>query len=165
MIRPTAPALLAALLALAGCDSARDQSAFFDQAHLPPSGYTRVEACGQPPAEVDEDDWRVAPAFTGNVRVDAACPNPVGRDGLATLTVTDLFGGRIPGGVYALAFDQGGRQVPSFLVRDEGPGTTYVLSIEATQLRLVGGEGARLYRLLVFAADHQLISYGDVLVE
>lgn len=164
MIRTPALVLFAAL-ALAACDSGGGQRDFFDRAYLPPSGFTRVPSCGQAPTQVDDDDWRTSPVFAGNVRVDAACPNPVGRDGFTTLTVTDLFGGRIQGGIYAIAFDQSGERVPTFQVRDEGGGPTYTLTIEATQLRLVGGDGTRLYRVLVFAGDSQLITYGDIAVE
>lgn len=162
MIRTALFALALSLLALPGCDTNEAQDDFFFQSELPPDGITETNESGEVVGNPDPNDWRTAPAFQGSVEVMPAAPNPVQRNDLVTLTVQDTFGDILTGGVYVTGFDDNGRFVR--LDRDEGNGPFYSLTFNPTQLRIAGGDDARLYRVRIFTNDSRIISYGDILV-
>ena len=91
-----------------------------------------------------------------------AAPNPVQRNDLITIVVQDTFGDILTGGVYATGFDDNGQFVR--LHTDGGNGPFYTLTFNPTQLRIAGGDDARLYRVRIFTNDRRIVSYGDILV-
>lgn len=162
MIRTPLLALLLTLVLVTGCDTNEAQDEFFLQSELPAEGITPTNESGEVVGDPDPDDWRTAPTFQGSVEVRPAAPNPVERNGLVTIIVQDTFGDVLTGGVYAAARDDNNRFVR--LDTDTGNGPFYSLSFRPTQLRLVGGDAARLYRIRIFTNDSRLVSYGDLLV-
>lgn len=164
MIRPRPLAVLALALALGACDTNVQQDEFFLASELPPNGITQTTEAGEVLGE-DPDDWRVGPAFRGAVRVDPASPNPVGRNGLVTLVVTDTFDDAIVGGLYLRGFRGNDLAQPWVLAADEGAGPAYVLTFNPTELRVSAGDDAQLFRVRVFTQDFRLVTYGDVLVQ
>jgi hypothetical protein len=162
MIRTPLLALLLTLVLLPGCDTNEAQDEFFLQSELPPEGITQTNESGEIIGDPDPDDWRTAPAFQGSVEVTPAAPNPVDRNGLVTIIVQDTFGDVLTGGVYALGVDDNNMFVR--LSSDTGNGPFYSLSFRPTQLRLVGGDAARIYRIRIFTNDRRIISYGDLIV-
>lgn len=174
MIRPRPFAVLALALAcglaltsvLAACDTNVEQDAFFLDSERPPEGFTRTADGGAvDSSHVDPDDWRVGPAFAGAVRVEPAWPNPVGRNGLVTLVVTDVFGDAIVGGLRLQGITNTAPRQFVELDRDDSAGPVYVFTFDPTRLRLTAGDDAQLFRVRVFTQDAALITYGDVLVQ
>lgn len=162
MIRLRPLAVLALFLVLPACDTAEQQDEFFLDSELPPNGITRTSETGEVLDE-DPDDWRVAPAFRGAVRVDPARPNPVERSGLVEIVVQDLFDDAIVGGLSVRGFRNNDLAQPLTLAFDEGPGT-YVLTFNPTELRVSGGDDSQLFRVRVFTQDFRLVTYGDIQV-
>ncbi len=148
--------LIAALACLAACDSGKVQDAFADDASRPPSGYTATDDGGavQRP---DADDWRTAPYYAGKVRVEPAYPNPT-TGASVTVAVTILEFNAVQGGLYLQARTPAGALRTLDTIQDDAPGT-YLLSFSPAT---VGRSG--LFRVFLFDARREIVSYGDVLI-
>lgn len=163
MIRTLLPLILLVAIAAAGCDTNAGQDEFFLQSRLSPSGITETNASGEVIGDPDTEDWRTAPSFQGSVVVMPARPNPASRNEEILIVVQDTFGDIITGGVNATGINDNNQFVR--LDVDEGNGPIYILSINPRQLRIVGGDDARLYRIRVFTNDNRIITYGDIRVQ
>ena len=161
-IRARCPFWLAGVLlvvaTIVGCDGQDLQREFEEDSTLPPAGYTQTTDRGEV-LSVDSDDWRVGPAFTGNLTVDPAFPNPVSAEEVV-IPVTVRFSGAVQGGLVLRAIGSTNRfQVLDQLFEASSPGA-YVLRFNPIVLGRTG-----LVRLFIFDGTGALISYGDVLIE
>lgn len=148
------------LLLLIGCDD-RQQEDFLSAAFRSPEGFTRTDINGQVLLE-DPDDWRVAPAYRGYLRLDPAYPNPF-SGGEVRLPV-HLFS-PLTGTLSVWTQDVEGR----LRLLDEhtslGQTGTYVFVFDPSVLapgrdltRLIG-----LHRLFIYRGN-DLVSYGDLMI-
>lgn len=153
--RPYVRALAVLTLAacLAACDTQGPQDTFVEEAGRPPSGITETTETGEILAE-DPDDWRVAPAYGGQVRVDPAYPNP-SPGGFVSIDVAVLGGGGIGGRLALRAYGAQGTFIGLADVPNQ-PGL-YTLTFPTALLPRAG-----LHRLFLFDARAQLVSYGDL---
>jgi hypothetical protein len=153
----TALVLALILLASAGCDTQEAQNEFLDQAAAPPRGYTATDADGNV-LERDEDDWRTAPTFIGDVSVSPAFPNPV-TDGFVTIPFNVSQFDRIVGGLELYARDGSGRLVRLDEVLEANVPGSYIFSFSPG---LIGDDG--LQRVFISDGQGLLVSYGDIFI-
>lgn len=149
----TAVVLALVAVLFAACDTQGPQDDFVQDAGLPPSGITVTTETGEIVDE-DPDDWRTAPAYGGQVRVDPAYPNPA-ASGFVTIEVAVLGGGGIGGNLVLRAYGSQGRFINLAEVPNQ-PGL-YSLTFPTALLPTRG-----LHRLFLFDARAQLVSYGDL---
>jgi hypothetical protein len=153
--------LLMAALLVPGCDSAEEQNQFALDAGRAASGFTRVRQVDNDYEIVDEDedDWRIAPVFRGQIDVEPARPNPVGV-GLAFIPLRIVS----PGVVQRLALRvqnvEQGRTEPVTEIVDASTVGAYELTFSQAQL-----PGKGLHRMFVFDEFGEIVTYGDVMVE
>ncbi|MCY4233704.1 MAG: hypothetical protein OXE59_08210 [Bacteroidetes bacterium] len=147
---------LTMILVLCACDSVEDQQAFEDQAFAEPSGFTQTDESGAIKA-MDDDDWRVSPAYVGRIIIDPAFPNPVSSGGLISIPVRVRFSDSVQGGLQLTAYDLDGipRRLDSILNAND-PGS-YVFRFMPRTLQLQG-----LVRVFIIDTQGRLVSYGDV---
>lgn len=161
----TAIGLLAALAAVAGCDSNGAQDGFLDQAFARPfEGITETTSDGEV-LEEDEDDWRVSPFYVNTIDVGVAFPNPTGGE-LVTLELQVLFDDAVRGQLELWGYTS--TQPPRLRRIDAIPESRqvglYVFRFNAATLIQEPG----LRRFFVYdrsGSDEVLVTYGDVMLE
>jgi len=149
--------MLTMILWLCACDSSEDQDTFENQAFLVPSGYTRTSHNGTVES-IDEDDWRVSPAYVGRIIVDPAFPNPVPSGESVAIPVRIRFSDSVEGGLELTTYDSNGipRRLDSLPnASDTG---SYVFRFMPRVLVLQG-----LVRVYIVDTRGRLVSYGDLL--
>ncbi len=147
--------LLFIALVLLGCDSAKKQNDFVDDASAPPSGYAATTSDGVIVAD-DKDDWRTAPIYAGKIRIDPIYPNPSAGQ-FVTLPVTVLEFNAIQGGLVLRAeVGNSGLRLLDEILNAAQPGA-YTLRFSPA---IIGRTG--LVRLLLFDRLGELVSYGDL---
>lgn len=150
--------MCAALLLLGGCDSNDQQDEFAEQASRPPSGITRVDASGEV-LEVDEDDWRTAPVYRGEIRLDPAEPNPVSIGEFVTVRVVVTVFDAVHAPLRIETRRDNRLRTLDVIDRAADPGA-YVFTFPASAIGSAG-----IHRLFVFDGVGEIVSYGDVVVE
>lgn len=161
--------LLAALafvftVSLGGCDTVEEQRDFTEEAFgEQPSGFTRTDEDGNVDStEVDPDDWRTAPSFSG-VNVSPVYPNPI-ESGFARLDVLVPFGS-VQGQLLVCAFiSDRFEEIDRFQQADGA--FTFVLGTAQF------GVSDELVRLFLMEAPggscgtaRRVVSYGDLYIE
>lgn len=145
-------------LLFAGCDAQEEQDDFATQASRPPENITRVDASGKVLSE-DKDDWRTAPVYAGEVRVDPAMPNPAPSEDFVTVRVTVTVFDAVYSPLRLKNLRDDRLQTLSEIDRANSPGA-YLFHAPVS---LIGPAG--LHRLFVFDGLGEIVSYGDVLVQ
>lgn len=148
----------AALLLLSGCDTNRQQDTFAEEASRQPSDITRVDETGEVLA-VDEDDWRTAPVYRGEIRIDPAEPNPVPAGEFITIPVTVTVFDAVRAPLRVETPREGRLRTLDAIEQASNPGA-YVFSFPASA---IGSRG--LHRLFIFDGVGEIVSYGDVIVQ
>lgn len=157
---------LGAIVLVAGCDTYEQQNEFTERAFgEQPAGYTPTDENGNvtDSTELDDDDWRTAPAYSG-VIVEPAYPNPL-SEGVGHISITVPFLESVDGRLVLCAFG------PHSQLRtiDSLPETTgtQVLIIQPGHVRRTG-----LVRFFIMdsvttecSTAREVISYGDVMIE
>ena len=153
-------ASLCLLVALSwGCDLGEEQDTFAEDAARPPSGITRVDAEGKVLSQ-DEDDWRTAPVYVGEVRVEPAEPNPATAGGFVSIRVTvTLFNAVRSPLRLKVRRNDGLLETIGTIDRAADPGA-YAFYVPTDQ---IGPRG--LHRVFVFDGVGEIVSYGDVMVQ
>ncbi len=147
-----------ATLLVAGCDTQEEQDDFATQASRPPQNITRVDASGNVLSE-DKDDWRTAPVYAGEIRIDPAMPNPVSSEGFVTIRVTVTVFDAVYSPLRLKNTRDDRLQTLSEIARANSPGA-YLFRAPVS---LIGPAG--MHRLFVFDGLGEIVSYGDVLVQ
>ncbi len=151
-------AIVIAVLGVSQCDTARLQDEFEADAFSTPSGYTQTDQSGQV-VSADDDDWRVAPAFSGKIIVDPIYPNP-SPGGLVVVPFRVLEADPSVVGIFVRAVRSDGSTIPlgeSFDIQTPG---FHDIRINPSIIGSVG-----LSRLFVVDNRGQLVSYGDIQVQ
>lgn len=143
---------------VAGCDTQEEQDDFAAQAGRPPENITRVDASGKVLSE-DKDDWRTAPVYAGEIRVDPAMPNPVSTEGFVTVRVTVTVFDAVYSPLRLKNMRNDRLQTLSEIERASSPGA-YLFHAPVS---LIGPAG--MHRLFIFDGIGEIVSYGDVLVQ
>ena len=151
-------AMLAGTFLSAGCDTQKEQDDFAQQASRPPQNITRVDASGKVLSE-DEDDWRTAPVYVGEIRVDPAMPNPAPIRDFITIRVTVTVFDAVYSPLRLKNLHDNRLQTLSEIEQASDPGA-YLFHVPVSLIGPVG-----LHRLLVFDGIGEIVSYGDVLVQ
>ena len=146
------PAVLLALLAVAGCDGFNsDEQVAFEL----------VATAGRSDG-VTPDDWQVAPAFRGRVEITAVpSPNPARPGETVSLIV---YASEAPSGLDLYRR----REVDGLLERFQsragvsGP-NQYPFSFAGGEVSTTGRTGT--HRLLVLDGLERVVTYGDVVLE
>jgi len=147
--------LLFFALVLLGCDTAKKQDDFIDEASLPPSGYASTTTEGIIISD-DKDDWRTAPIYAGKIRIDPIYPNPSAGQ-FVNLPVTVLEFSAVQGGLVLRADDGNGNlRLLDEILNAVQPGA-YTFRFSPA---IIGRTG--LIRLLLFDRLGELVSYGDL---
>lgn len=152
-------------LVIQACTVNQDQQQFENEAYTLPSNYTPVDVHGEIDKDrEDPDDWRIGPMFSGIVEISyPANPNPVAYNSHFEIDLYFNSSDRISG-LNVLAFrDDPDR--PMFILEEPGSDIDNgVFSIRLTPADFhTGGVGMDpLYRILIFDANENLITYGDV---
>ncbi|MEX2399549.1 MAG: hypothetical protein WD423_02175 [Rhodothermales bacterium] len=146
------------LCALSGCDAHEQQDAFAEEASRPPENITRVSESGEV-LEVDEDDWRTAPLYRGEILVDPAEPNPVATGGFVAIRVSVTVFNAVQAPLRVETLRDNRLRTLDVIDQASDPGA-YVFSFPASE---IGSRG--LHRIFVFDGVGELVSYGDVMVE
>lgn len=141
-----------------GCDSNEQQDAFAAEASRPPSGITRVTELGEI-EDVDEDDWRTAPVYRGEIRVDPAEPNPVGIGGFVTIPVNVTVFNAVRAPLRVETPRDNRLRTLDVIEQAADPGA-YAFTFPASE---VGTRG--LHRVFIFDGVGELVSYGDVMIQ
>lgn len=142
---------------LSGCDTAKLQDQFEEDAFSIPENYTETDQSGVV-VQNDADDWRVAPAFSGKIIVDPIYPNPT-SGGLVVVPFRVLEADPSVLGIFIRAVRSDGSTVPlgeSFNIQTPG---FHDIRINPANIGSLG-----LSRLFVVDNRGQLVSYGDILV-
>ncbi|MEM1269750.1 MAG: hypothetical protein AAGI08_06850 [Bacteroidota bacterium] len=156
-----------------GCDTVDRQRAFEEDADLPPTGITQTDAGGRVvensegnAVQLDEDDWRVSPAYVGILRFNPAYPNPSGFGLITVEVVIQQFDG-VPGGIVLRGFNTAGRLVELDRNVDASQPGTYALFFNPSQLSASGDISSvrGLNRIFLFDGQSTLLTYGDILVQ
>ena len=153
---PGAIALL--LLILGGCDTNEQQDAFAAEAGRTPSGITSVSESGEILDE-DDDDWRTAPVYAGEVLIEPARPNPVPVDAFVTVPVSVRVSGEVRPPLRLEVVRDNRLQTLDEIDRASDFGA-YVFTFSAAQLGTRG-----LHRLFIFDGGGEIVSFGDVLIQ
>jgi hypothetical protein len=146
------------LTAAGGCDSSGEQDSFAREASRPASGITRVTELGEV-VEVDEDDWRTAPVYVGEIRVDPAEPNPVSIGGFVSIQVSVTVFNAVQAPLRVETQRDNRLRTLDIIDRASDPGA-YAFTFPASE---IGTRG--LHRLYVFDGVGELVSYGDVIIQ
>lgn len=158
--------MIAPLLFLLSCGQDEAQLQFEREAFGEPSGFTKTSGTGEIDREnVDEDDWRISPFFSGLVySVDPIYPNPVLSNDRLTLQIS-LAGindiQRIQ--VYSFSY-----QLQASILVEVYPGpirSIVILSLDAGTIPFHRENPLGLHRLIVTDERENVITYGDVLIE
>ncbi len=152
------PGFFLATLLVAGCDTQEEQDDFATQASRPPQNITRVDASGNVLSE-DKDDWRTAPVYAGEIRIDPAMPNPVSSEGFVTIRVTVTVFDAVYSPLRLKNTRDDRLQTLSEITQANSPGA-YLFRAPVS---LIGPAG--MHRLFVFDGLGEIVSYGDVLVQ
>jgi hypothetical protein len=150
--------LLLACITFGACDTQNQQNEFSEEAARPPAGYTSTDASGRI-LQDDTNDWRTSPVYIGKVRVDPAYPNPVSTE-FVTIPFTVLDFDAVRGGLVLRAFNTSNNFV---LLDEERNATQPGAFIFSFSPGLLGAPG--LFRLYVFDAFGEIVSYGDLLIQ
>lgn len=158
------PVLLLCLV-IQACTVNQDQQQFENEAFTIPSNFTPVDVHGDIDEERrDPDDWRIGPMFSGSVEISRpATPNPVAFNSHFEIELFFNSSDRISG-LEVLAFRDDPER-PTFILEESGSDVDNGLfSIRLTPADFhTGGVGMEpLYRILIFDANNNLITYGDV---
>lgn len=162
MIRPvniasSIPLVLVLCLAI-GCDTAKLQDQFEEDAFKVPANFTQTDQSGVI-LTYDPDDWRVAPAFSGKIIVDPVYPNPI-AGGLVVVPFRVLEADPSVLGIFVRGVRSDGSTIPlgeSFNIQTPG---FHDIRINAANIGSVG-----LSRLFVVDNRGQLVSYGDLQIQ
>lgn len=158
------PVLLLCLV-IQACTVNQDQEQFENEAFTLPSNFTPTDVHGDIDEErKDPDDWRIGPMFSGAVEIlYPANPNPVTFNSHFEIELWFNSSDRISG-LNVLAFRDNPEQ-PMFILEEPGSDIDNgVFSIRLTPADFhTEGVGTEpLYRILIFDANENLITYGDV---
>ncbi len=151
--------ILTLIIGLGACDSGIGQEEFENQAFSEPSGITRTTENGTIES-MDEDDWRVSPAYFGRILIDPAFPNPVPSGLSVSVPVRVRISDSVLGGLEITSFDANG--LPRRLDRisnAEDPGS-YVFRFTPRVLGVTG-----LIRVFIVDPQGRLVSYGDLQID
>lgn len=142
------------------CDSFGEQSAFADEAHRPPSGFTRTDQDGSIESE-DEDDWRTSPLYRGDIAFEPAYPNPA--RGEVRVTVPFLVTGfnSIQGTLILRAYSEGDRWIQLDEIRAQSGFHTFSFPVSL----ITSSTSPSLHRLFVLDARGEVVTYGDLKVD
>lgn len=151
-------AMLAGMFLSAGCDTQEEQDDFAEQASRSPENITRVDASGKILSE-DKDDWRTAPVYVGEIRVDPAMPNPAPIGDFITIRVTVTVFDAVYSPLRLKNLHDNRLQTLSEIEQASDPGA-YLFHVPVSLIGPVG-----LHRLLIFDGIGEIVSYGDVLVQ
>lgn len=153
-----------------GCAQSEAQREFREQALMPPSGITAMNANGSrvENGESDPDDWRTAPDFAGSFSIETpAYPNPVTlSDQLQLLVSINSY--QAVQGLQVYAFRQPGQSVGPLYSKSGQLETGFLdIRIDTDQFASSTGTGnfGNLYRIIIYDANLNVISYGDVEVQ
>ncbi|MEM9665558.1 MAG: hypothetical protein AAF970_11530, partial [Bacteroidota bacterium] len=128
-----------------------------EDAFLAPSGFTETDVDGLV-ANTDQDDWRIAPAYTGLLRVSPAFPNPAGAVTI-NIPVNVFQFNRIAGGLALRTSDASGRLITLDTIPEAASPGGYVFAFSSLLL-----QPNALQRVFVFDGANRLVSYGDIRV-
>lgn len=164
------PLLLIVLpILLISCTITPDQREFENEAYSIPSNYTPTNIHGEvtEQGEVDPDDWRIGPMFSGIVEVqEYAYPNPVPPNSAVRIDLYFLDSSRISGlTVLGFSNDPNDR---SFIQSEDGSGINdgvFTLRLNSNTFYQQGVGSSPLYRVLIYDQNNNLITYGDIKVE
>lgn len=148
----------AVLLTFAACDTQEQQDEFAEQASRPPSDFARTDEGGEVLAE-DEDDWRTAPIYAGQISVRPAYPNPAAPSEFVTIPVTVTSFGEVRAPLHAETLRDDRLYELSHIDQAADPGA-FVFNFSAAEF---GSRG--LHRVYIFDGVGEIVSYGDVMVE
>ena len=160
------------LFLLSACSQNEEQSDFEDQALQSPSGILEMNATGSrvDGGEVDENDWRTAPDFSGLFSVaTVAYPNPVPFNSRFEILI-DVKAIEAINGLTVYAFQQPSQLTTAQpLVIRQGALQAGLQSIIIQPQEFAPGEGTgtigNTWRIIFFDGQQKVITYGDVLIE
>lgn len=149
-----------------GCSQNDAQREFEQQAFTFDERITQTNASGQIIDEnIDEDDWRTAPFFSGLVFIDPIYPNPVLTNDRLTLNILITGNDAVSGlRIYSYPGFTRPRIVYDDVRRPLPPGTVSV-SLNPLDLTSTPESAQGTYRVVVLDANENVISYGDVRIE
>jgi len=142
---------------LCACDTSEDQDTFENQAFLEPSEYTKTTDNGTVES-IDEDDWRVSPAYAGRIIVDPGFPNPVPSGGSVSIPIRIRFSDSVEGGLELTTYDSDGLPRRLDTLPNANETGSYVFRFMPRVLELQG-----LVRVYIVDTRGRLVSYGDLL--
>lgn len=158
--------LLLFLMMTTGCSQNDAQREFEEQAFTFDERITQTNGSGQIVDEnIDEDDWRTAPFYSGLVFVDPIYPNPVLTNDRLTLNILITGNDAVSGlRIYSYPGFSRPRIVYDDVRRPLPPGTISV-SLNPLDLTPTPESAQGTYRIVVLDANENVISYGDVRIE
>lgn len=154
----TLPLVIGTPVLVAGCDTHEQQDEFADDASGPPANYTQTDEGGAE-GDIDEDDWRTAPIYAGEISIGAAFPNPVSADGFVTIPVTVTAFNTVSAPL-RLETPRDGRLFRLDQLDQAADPGAYVFTFSAGTFTSRG-----LHRVFIFDGLGELVSYGDILVD
>ncbi len=143
---------------VSGCDANEQQDDFAAEASRPPSGITRVDESGEV-IEEDEDDWRTAPVYLGEIRIDPAAPNPVDAGDFVHIPVIVTVFDAVQAPLRVETPRDNRLRTLDVIDQAADPGA-YLFTFPASE---IGTRG--IHRLFIFDGVGELVSYGDVLLQ
>lgn len=157
-------------LLLLSCAQSEAQKEFEQKAFTAPSGIYEMTVNGTHPddGENDPDDWQIGPNYVGSISVETPVyPNPVTYPGTIRLLI-NINSYQAVNGLQIYAFRQPGQPVGPLYARDGQLDPGFInIDIDTEQFASSTGTGnlGNLYRLIIYDADLNVISYGDVEVQ
>ena len=157
-------------LLLFSCRENEAQRDFEQKAFAEPSGITEMSVTGVrvENGEQDTDDWRTGPDFVGSFSVETpAYPNPVNLSGNIQLLVS-VNSFQSVSGLQVYAYQQPGRAIGPLFTRNGQLDTGFIeIRINVEQFASSTGTGnlGNLYRIVIYDANLNVMSYGDVEVK
>ena len=141
------------------------QPAAGEAAGRAPSGIFRTDDGVNPIGdENDPDDWRTAPVYAGSFLVlQRAHPNPARPDEAVALVFRIATFNAFPGGLRLVAFAPDGRRQHIASLPEATTAGTYDIQFYPGEVPFLAQGG--LFRLILFDANSEPVTYGDLLVE
>lgn len=158
--------LIAGMLLMPGCSQNNAQREFEREAFSLPQGITETDDRGTIIDENrDDNDWRVAPFFSGTVSVSPIYPNPVRTN---ERLIIEIFITGVDAVSGLLVFSNFDFNTSRFLYSDSRrplPPGLVSISLNPLDVTRFRENPQGVFRIIVTDAQENVITYGDVKIE